>query len=102
MSYAVEFATALEAKFNEDSFTVESGRKFDKIVQSAKDGNGRSVHAFIEKNSGFLIKAATWKAPQKSVKHSTGLAVRYDLSTDEGFSQAVSEADRFGGYLYER
>lgn len=102
MSYATEFATALEAKFEQDSFTVEPGRKFDKIVQSDKKFGGRGVHAFIEKNTGLLIKAATWKAPQKSIKHPTGFAVRYDISTFEGFTEAINKADRFGGYLYER
>ena len=102
MSYATEFATALEAKFTEDSFTVEAGRKFDKIVQSDKKYGGRGVHAFIEKATGLVIKPATWKAPQKSIKHPTGFAVRYDISTFEGFTEAVNASDRFGGYLYEK
>lgn len=102
MSYATDFAEALGQKFHQDMFAVEQGRKFDKIVQAGKDGNGRSVHAFVEKNTGLLIKAATWKAPQKSVKHPSGFAVRYDLSTNEGFDEALYLADRFGGYLYEK
>lgn len=101
MSYASHFAEALEQKFSEDTFRVDCGRKFDKIVQTYKGGNIGSVHAFVEKNTGMLIKAATWKAPQKSVKHPTGLAVRYDISTADGFNHALMQADRFGGYLYE-
>ena len=102
MSYASEYAEALNAKFTEYDFTVEPGRKFDKIVQSDKQYGGRGVHVFVEKDTGFLIKAATWKAPQKSTLHPTGFAVRYDISTFEGFTQAINSADRHGGYLYFR
>lgn len=105
-----EFATALTEKFNADEkawlaekfprstpmgyeVTIEAGRVFDRIVVN------RSAHAFIERATGKLIKAATWKAPQKD---KDGLAYRFDLSTPEGFEHAVAVSDRFGGYLYKQ
>jgi hypothetical protein len=98
---AESFANALNEKFQDYEFSVEAGIKFDKIVQSSKNRlNGysnRSVHAFVERSSGDLIKAAGWKAPAK-IK--SGWATRYNLITE--FDKAVEEADQFGGYLYQR
>jgi hypothetical protein len=118
MDISQEFATALQNKFAAErelailrgeknaefasryEFTVEHGQKFDRIVQQRQgDAYGRSVHAFVEQSTGKLIKAAGWKAPQKD---KSGLAYRYDLSTPEGFKQAVNAADWAGGYLYKK
>ena len=59
-------------------FVVESGRKYHKIVQTDKSGS-QSVHAFVDKKTGELYKAASFKAPAKGV--------RYDLRliTDREF-----------------
>jgi hypothetical protein len=102
MTYALDFAEALNQKFPEETFTVEKGMRFDRIVHKSKYDNGGSCHAFVEKSTGLLIKSATWKAPQKSITHPSGLAVRFDLSDEFGFKNAVESADIFGGYLYDR
>lgn len=102
MNVSEKFVEALNQKFPEDSFSVESGTKFDRIVYKSRWNNGGSCHAFVEKSTGNLIKSATWRAPQKSVKHSSGLAVRFELSKAEGFEAAVKAADIFGGYLYDK
>ena len=98
---AEAFANALNEKFSAYEFSVDAGLKFDKIVQTYKSPlNGhqhRSVHAFVEKSSGDLIKAAGWKTPAKL---KSGWATRYNLITE--FEKAVEEADQFGGYLYQR
>jgi hypothetical protein len=98
---AVQFAEALAQKFEgEYLFSVDGGRKFDRIVQRSivrGEVHGGSVHAFVEKESGKLCKAGGWSAPQKD---KNGPAYRYDLSTPEGFAQALDAADMFGGYLY--
>jgi len=111
-----EFATAIQNKFDAErelaqlhgeklfspgyEFTVEHGQKFDRIVMQRRgDIYGRSVHAFVEQATGKLIKAGGWKAPQKD---KSGLAYRYDLSTPEGFKEAVNAADWAGGYLYKK
>ena len=110
MEYADRFAQAIEKKFNEDSgraeyrITVESGRKFDKIVMqtrydSDRPFTGGSVHAFVEKATGLLIKPAGWNAP---AKWGNDLASKFDLSDPTDFDKAVSVAHFAGGYLYAR
>ncbi len=79
------------------TYEVERGQKFDRIVQQYQGSPQRSVHAFVEKSTGKLIKAASWKAPAKD---KNGLAYRYDLSTPEGFLEALYNSSFSGGYLY--
>ena len=106
-----QYAEALQKKFQRErdlqvlqgipyvldapSFAVEKGQKFDRITQT--QGSGAHVHAFVEKATGKLIKAASWKAPAKD---KNGPAYRYDLSTDEGRLEAIFNADKHGSYLY--
>jgi hypothetical protein len=93
------FAEALQAKFPDYEFYVEAGRKFDRIVQVyVKYGNSRqrSVHAFVEKSTGNLIKPAGWNAP---AKWKSGWATQHNLLTD--FERAIEAADFAGGYLYQ-
>ena len=84
----------IEAIKNGDhyKFVVESGRKYHKIVQTDKSGS-QSVHAFVDKKTGELYKAASFKAPAKGV--------RYDLRliTDREF--VFKNCDWAGGYLYK-
>ena len=50
-------------------FTIDpKGRKFVRIVRS-DDSGSRSVHSFVERATGNVLKAAGWKAP---AKHSRG------------------------------
>lgn len=119
MSFSTDFAAAIDKKFRNDlalrqarevgprvqyerayAFTVEEGQKFDRIVQQHDDDEQRSVHAFVERSTGKLIKASGWKAP---AKRSDGeLQSQFNLSTPSGFAEAVSAADKHGGYLYLR
>lgn len=90
---AVEFAAALDNKFaHRANITTTGGRKYDRIVTSHPTHGGKSVHAFVERETGLLYKASDWSAPAKGA--------RYNLSTDEGFMEAVKSADPYGGYLY--
>lgn len=79
---------------NSDSvytFTLEAGKKYIKVVQERHSfGGGRSVHSFVDKNTGDLYKAASWKAPAK--------IVRYNLFTD--MEKLSTVADPYGSYLY--
>lgn len=79
-------------------YEVIAGSKFDKIVHRLGQDGTPSVHAFVEKSSGKLIKAASWATPAKD-KNGTP-AYRYDLSTPEGFAHALYNADDHGAYLY--
>ena len=40
--------------------TVENGRKYARVVV------GDSVHTFVNKTTGEILKAASWKAPAKN------------------------------------
>lgn len=115
MSLALDFALALQEKFNDPEheiqkrfsiptvyeFYVEAGKKFDRIVINTKigdrDGRGStSVYAFVERETGALIKSAGWKAPAKL---KTGWATKYNLTTE--FAEALAKADPYGSFLYQ-
>ena len=90
-----KFAEALNEKFEGKEVTAMAGRKFDRVVIAYPgESQSRSVHGFVERETGKLFKAAGWKVPAKNA--------RYDLSTDESFAQTVALADPHGGYLYQR
>ena len=78
-------------------FIIETGRKYHKIIMIVPNGDrpaSRSVHAFVDKKTGELYKAASFKAPAKGV--------RFDLRviTDREF--VLENCDWAGGYLYQR
>ena len=43
----------------------EPGSKYIKVVK-VSSGGSRSVHSFVEKESGVIWRAASWKAPAKN------------------------------------
>ncbi len=47
-------------------FTFKKGSKYVKIIRSQADGQGTAVVCFIEKSTGLIWKAASWKAPAKN------------------------------------
>lgn len=99
--YAKMFAEKMSRKFaGHVEYTVVSGKVYDKIISRSLIGTQRSVHAFVVKETGDLVKAASWKAPQKSITHPSGLAIRYNIATPESADSVVELADMFGGYLY--
>lgn len=56
---------ALQKTYGEyNTFTVANGQRFAKIVINS--GGQNSVHCFIDKTNGDILKAASWKAPQKN------------------------------------
>ena len=71
-------------------FVIESGRKYHKVVMVS---NQRSVHAFVDKKTGELYKAASFKAPAKGV--------RYDLRLIKDREFVFKNCDWAGGYLYK-
>ena len=74
-------------------FYIESGRKYHKLIMETGYGS-RSVHAFVDKKTGEVYKAASWKAPAK--------IVRYNLLMIESREECFARADWAGGYLYVR
>ena len=72
-------------------FYIESGRKYHKLIMEI-NGNSRSVHAFVDKNSGAVYKSASWKAPAKGI--------RFNLLDDDSREECFARCDWAGGYLY--
>jgi hypothetical protein len=73
-------------------FYPETGRKYHKIIMVAN--GSRSVHAFVDKQTGQVYKSASFKAPAKGV--------RYDLRIIEQREWLFQHADWSGQYLYAR
>ena len=77
-------------------FVIEEGRKYLKIIMEVPNDNrppSRSVHAFVDKKTGEVYKAASFKAPAKHV--------RYDLRLIKDREWLLEHADWAGGYLYK-
>tara|TARA_B100002019_G_scaffold10494_1_gene8416 strand:+ start:363 stop:791 length:429 start_codon:yes stop_codon:yes gene_type:complete len=72
-------------------FYIESGRKYHKIIMET-GGGSRSVHAFVDKKTGEVYKAASFKAPAKGV--------RFNLCIISDREWLLENADWAGGYLY--
>ena len=71
-------------------FYIEEGRKYHKIIMDAH--GSKSVHAFIDKKTGSVYKAASFKAPAKGE--------RYNLLIIESRERMLQNCDWAGGYLY--
>jgi hypothetical protein len=74
-------------------YVIETGKKYHKLILVDSSGN-RSVHAFIDKNTGSVLKSASWKAPAKGV--------RFDLRLIKDREWLLENADWSGGYLYAK
>lgn len=75
------------------TFSVESGRKYHKILMET-ESQSQSVHAFVDKKTGELYKSASFKAPAKGV--------RFDLRIIKDREFVLENCDWAGGYLYQR
>ena len=84
-------------------FRIQSGRKYYKIIQqdfdTFQDRNeyrDGGVHAFVNKKTGELHKADSWKSPSKHV--------RYDLRIikEREYVLDPRNCGWAGGYLYQR
>ena len=75
-------------------FIIETGRKYHKIIM-VTDSDSRSVHGFVDKKTGEVYMAASWKAPAKN-------GVRFDLRIIEQREWVLENCDWAGGYLYKR
>ena len=75
-------------------FIIETGRKYHKIIM-VTESDSRSVHGFVDKKTGEMYMAASWKAPAKN-------GVRFDLRIIEQREWVLENCDWAGGYLYKR
>ena len=87
--------------WNGMKFRIQKGRKYYKIIQqdfdTFRDRNeyrDGGVHAFVDKKTGEVYKAASWKSPAKHV--------RYDLRVikDREYVLNPYNCGWAGGYLY--
>lgn len=97
---AQKFVDALNQKFegkqtiygDEIKFDVIAEEKYDKITLPRWDGSSHgSAHAFVERETGKLFKAASWKYPVQESK--------YNLTAEDEFARVVELADPYGIYL---
>ena len=86
-----DFKRANNRKTDDYKFYIESGRKYHKLIMETGAGS-RSVHAFIDKKSGDVYKAASFKAPAKGI--------RFNLCIMSDREWLMEHADWAGGYLY--
>jgi hypothetical protein len=105
MEITCKFVEALNKKFRGvntptgriEFFSVYNGRRrgqsFDKIVLPHLGGSvdGSDAHAFIDRQTGMLYRAASGELPVTDA--------RYDLSNADEFALAVELADPYGNYL---
>lgn len=73
-------------------FVIEEGRKYLKVIMIAH--GSRSVHCFVEKNTGAVLKSASWKTPAKGV--------RFNLLDAQSREECYRRADWSSSYLYAR
>lgn len=76
------------------NYVIESGRKYHKVVMVTGNNEGRSVHCFVDKQTGEIYKPASWNAPAKKV--------RFNLLHLPSREWVFENADWSGGYLYSR
>jgi len=74
-------------------YVIETGKKYHKVIL-VNGGGSRSVHCFIDKNTGELYKSQSWKSPAKGV--------RFDLRLIKDREWLFENADWSGGYTYAR
>jgi len=86
-----DFKRANNRKTDDYKFYIESGRKYHKLIMETGSGS-RSVHAFVDKKTGDVYKAASFKAPAKHV--------RFNLLSITSREECFARADWAGGYLY--
>ncbi len=91
VEYHQECIKKLKEGICDYDFYPETGRKYHKIIMNAN--GSRSVHAFVDKKTGSLLKSASWKAPAKGE--------RFNLLIIKDREWLLENATWCGGYLYK-
>lgn len=71
-------------------YEIEEGRKYYKVIMIAR--GSKSVHCFVDKQTGDVYKSASWKSPAKGI--------RYNLLDAVSREQCYRRASWSGSYLY--
>ena len=77
-----------------DTYELVGGRKYLKIA-NVSSGGGRSVHCFVDAETGGVYKSAGWKAPMLNGE-------RYNLLDADSLAELHAKWDPYTGYLYKR
>ena len=73
------------------TYAIDGGRKYHKVWMY-RYGKRDSIHAFIDKKTGDVLKPASTKAPAKGI--------RFNVLDQASRDLMLSKADWSGGYLY--
>ena len=93
LEYHLNAQKDLEAGICPIDYVIESGRKYHKIMFI--DGGGhKSVHCFVDKQTGSVYKSASFKSPAKGE--------RFNLLIIKDREWLFANADWSAGYLYVR
>ena len=90
-AYHQECIDKIENDISDYDFYITTGRKYHKIMMNA--AGSHSVHAFVDKKTGEMYKAASIKSPAKGV--------RFDLRIITQREEVLEKCDWAGGYLYK-
>lgn len=88
-SYNTMYPARSSRLLSDVTYLIVPGRRYHKVIM---DDNQRSIHAFVDKNTGDVYKPASWNAPAAHI--------RYNLLDDESFETCLEKADWAGSYLY--
>ena len=73
-------------------YEIVSGNKYYKVVMFDSGGH-KSVHCFVDKQTGEVYKSASYKAPAKGI--------RFDLRLIKDREWLFANVDWSGSYLYK-
>ena len=65
MADYAKFLKEIDGSKDKFGIEFEAGSKYVKVV-SISGGGSRSVHCFVEKANGNILRAASWKAPARN------------------------------------
>ena len=106
---AEEYARVLTEKLHaawthaqREVFVVQkhsAGQKFVRIVSDSGNGQGYSVHSFINTETGGVHKSGGWTSPARD-RNGKVYQAKYNLLDDASFEALLFNCDTSGGYLY--
>lgn len=99
-----EYLADRYAYYGVDETATSAGKYIRVVMGYSPEFSQRSVHSFVVKADGRVVKPAGWTGPAKST--ATGrkgeLLSQYTLSDPDSLAKLLANIDPFGGYLYQR
>jgi len=62
-AYVAGCQALIDAENAKEKLSISTGRRYVKLIAKRTDRNGSRVFAFIDMNTGDILKPATWNAP---------------------------------------